>query len=638
MSMLYAMSSATCFFITFMMVGFGACITSQHPFRFVLIDQTMLRCPHKRGYFGKQTSFIHRSEYASILKSKPTLPALRGYTNHRPTIHHRQHKCTTKLAKFEVGERVFIDWNSTASSSCQTGIIEEIRGGGWYTLRLCNDLIRVKRRGSQLKKEFEKLPDRNISHQQMGDPLPKVQILDLDAVLQYEDSQNSIPIEDTIVQSENKTIIKADNDTIQQIKSCHTKCNRWIIFSDLHVMPTTLSTCIKVLDFVHATAVDKQAGILFLGDFWHHRGFVRVDCLNAVLKAMSKWKVPSIMIPGNHDQVNLGGTEHALTPLKDAYRIICQDGSKQNGALILSYPTKFMNALFVPYIRDKTKMKAVLASEEAANSTSLLVHADVKGASMNDLIRSQHGISAEHFPRDKCIYSGHFHKPHIVSVNSVSEIRYVGSPYQISLAEAGQSKYLLLVDSNQHWNCIEEIAIDIGRRHHRVSTVLGFLNIDRNETLRVGDKVSLIVPQQELDNMRSISDHENMSLDTKINNLRAEGVAVEIRNIQNKLLTERSLSPSETLYGDNLDLEDLSPRATIEAYIKNEVDSGTLEERYAQNLLREGYKILNEINDNQSRKKDGTQPSSTKYSVTIELDSVSIVGFGSFRKEVNYPK
>jgi len=65
------------------------------------------------------------------------------------------------------------------------------------------------------------------------------------------------------------------DSTIQQAMMCHSKCRKWLVFSDLHVMPSTLSTCIQVLNEVHATAQRLDAGILFLGDFWHHRGVVR---------------------------------------------------------------------------------------------------------------------------------------------------------------------------------------------------------------------------------------------------------------------------------------------------------------------------------------------------------------------------
>ncbi len=59
--------------------------------------------------------------------------------------------------------------------------------------------------------------------------------------------------------------------------------------------------------------VTRNVGVLFLGDFWHHRAMIRVDLLNNVLQELSSWQVPLIMIPGNHDQVILEGHNHGLS-------------------------------------------------------------------------------------------------------------------------------------------------------------------------------------------------------------------------------------------------------------------------------------------------------------------------------------
>ena len=41
---------------------------------------------------------------------------------------------------------------------------------------------------------------------------------------------------------------------------------RWVVFSDLHVSPKTLAVGLEVLRAVHAEAVKRDAGILFLGE------------------------------------------------------------------------------------------------------------------------------------------------------------------------------------------------------------------------------------------------------------------------------------------------------------------------------------------------------------------------------------
>jgi metallophosphoesterase superfamily enzyme len=98
-----------------------------------------------------------------------------------------------------------------------------------------------------------------------------------------------------------------------------------------------METCKEVLERVHAEAVEKKCGVLFLGDFWHARGAIPVEPLNEALALMSssKWTAPTIMIPGNHDQVTAGGMSHALTPLAASNEnIVVFDGpTLYNGAL-----------------------------------------------------------------------------------------------------------------------------------------------------------------------------------------------------------------------------------------------------------------------------------------------------------------
>lgn len=52
----------------------------------------------------------------------------------------------------------------------------------------------------------------------------------------------------------------------------HVSADSWVVFSDLHVCFQTLPTCLQVLAAVHDSAVARNAGIMFLGDFWHIRG------------------------------------------------------------------------------------------------------------------------------------------------------------------------------------------------------------------------------------------------------------------------------------------------------------------------------------------------------------------------------
>lgn len=176
----------------------------------------------------------------------------------------------------------------------------------------------------------------------------------------------------------------------------------------MHVKASSIATCETVLAEVHKSAKERNAGIIFLGDFWHVRGALSVDLLNRVLKSLQEWTQPVIMIPGNHDQVTLGGKVHALEPLKYAF--------ESDQILMIDEPCICMNALWIPYRRSHALMKHILSEAWHNPSISaIFCHADVKGAWMNDGMQSREGIDVQLFPPNVPIFSGHFHKPHSVA-------------------------------------------------------------------------------------------------------------------------------------------------------------------------------------------------------------------------------
>ncbi|KAJ1441119.1 hypothetical protein B484DRAFT_476493, partial [Ochromonadaceae sp. CCMP2298] len=215
----------------------------------------------------------------------------------------------------------------------------------------------------------------------------------------------------------------------------HAACTSWVIFSDLHVKAASIDVCEQVLHQVHKAALVRNAGVIFLGDFWHIRGSLDVQVLNRVLKALGQWTQPVIMIPGNHDQVTLGGQVHSLEPLVYAF--------KPGQMLMIDEPAVCMGALWIPYRREAGLMRRVLKTP--TDVSIIFCHADVRGAMMNDNMVSKEGLEISDFPKNIPIFSGHFHKPHIVERGG-SSLCYVGSPYQTSLSEAGQSKYFYRVD------------------------------------------------------------------------------------------------------------------------------------------------------------------------------------------------
>ena len=250
-------------------------------------------------------------------------------------------------------------------------------------------------------------------------------------------SQSSLPSAAAVASSESAA--QPDGDTSTTIPDLHfwsptssssssattswssSPPSRWVLFSDLHVTPRTLPICLDVLRRVRDEAAARSAGVLFLGDFWHIRGALPVEPLNALVRLFaSEWDVPTLMLVGNHDQVTLGGLTHGLTPLAAAapHHIHVFDG-----------PALFAGALWLPYRRNSDELIAAVAAAMASETPpqAIFAHVDIQGAFLNDSCQARDGISPKIFPQGVPVYTGHYHKPHVVPNTS---IRYVGSPYQ----------------------------------------------------------------------------------------------------------------------------------------------------------------------------------------------------------------
>ncbi|BBN06555.1 hypothetical protein MPTK1_3g22150 [Marchantia polymorpha subsp. ruderalis] len=274
----------------------------------------------------------------------------------------------------------------------------------------------------------------------------------------------------------------------------------WVVFSDLHVSRRTLDSCLQTLKAVHAEASSRDAGIIFLGDFWHARGALPVELLNVVVTELAKWSRPAIFIPGNHDQVNMGGQMHALMVLGAVNPLI----------RVFDEPAEFLGALWLPFRRDHNVIDAALKQHK--NVKAIFAHLDVVGAFMNEACQAKEGVEPSIFPENVPVFTGHYHKPHVVDN---SQIEYVGSPYQVSASESGQTKRFLLLNSS--WEKIASIPIDIGGRHFVISQTED-TDLENMEHIRSGDRLRLLLSSTVLD--------DNIKL--KLDKLQSRGVQIDL--------------------------------------------------------------------------------------------------------------
>jgi hypothetical protein len=78
-------------------------------------------------------------------------------------------------------------------------------------------------------------------------------------------------------------------------------------------------------------------------------------------------------------------------------------------------------------------------------------------------------------------------------------VRYVGSPYQTCMAEAGEAKALLVLDSQAGWVVAEEVPIPpevLGaRRHFKAASVAELASALPSWGLKPGDRVQVLLEE-----------------------------------------------------------------------------------------------------------------------------------------------
>ena len=312
-----------------------------------------------------------------------------------------------------------------------------------------------------------------------------------------------------------------------------------ILFSDLHLNKKTEKTCFEVLRCVHTHARDAGATVGFLGDFFDHvyrRGTVPVDTLNRLIRFFhTEWQVDMIMIPGNHDYFDASETEHALTPFK------CVNPKIR----VVDTPTTIDGALWVPWRRDRQTLLACFGSQ---TPRAVFGHFDVVGAYMSNTQKSEEGLKLEDFPACP-VYTGHYHKAQLHG----DRVMYIGSPYQTTQSEVGQSKRLVLLQDD--YVNTTDIIIDFGPKRFDVDTLseidTASLSTDDVVTLRIGSKDA--VPDE-------------------VKALRAKGVVCKIkRTIEKRPVrfeTSVDTTPLELLRAYAADKNDEEVHSFIEEWLK----------------------------------------------------------------------
>jgi DNA repair exonuclease SbcCD nuclease subunit len=264
-----------------------------------------------------------------------------------------------------------------------------------------------------------------------------------------------------------------------------------IVFADLHLKESTEEVCFQVLDRVAALALADDRHVVFCGDWWHLRYQVNVRLLNRCRRVLSNWCAKGIvldLVPGNHDQVSVDG-ENALEALAVADGIRCWTWAGVD-VLGLGHRRPTLGELglgLCPYRKDpEAQLEALKVAASGAQVQAVFAHFGLRGASMNTGKQDVEGLElpwwkegAGHYP---LVILGHYHR-HQWGPDHV----YVGSPYQQSFGEAGNTAGVLQLQGTK-W---KHVPLDIGPRYWVIDHQAGALALPAG--YRDGDHVRLDV-------------------------------------------------------------------------------------------------------------------------------------------------
>lgn len=190
--------------------------------------------------------------------------------------------------------------------------------------------------------------------------------------------------------------------------------------------------------------IDRAANqvLVIAGDLFHDRESIDISVLKAaseVIEYAASKCAYTYLLAGNHDQYLAHGNIHSLQAFRNFRNVSVIDQP--------CYVSE-IDSVMMPYMKDYDAWRREWAKVPIRDITcTAFLHADIIGAEMNGGFMASRGVDlatlqSAHIPT---IISGHYHKPQTLAPG----IHYVGSPYQLDRAEAGQQKRYMVCDADR---------------------------------------------------------------------------------------------------------------------------------------------------------------------------------------------
>ena len=231
---------------------------------------------------------------------------------------------------------------------------------------------------------------------------------------------------------------------------------KFLLFSDIHVhahkkSQDRLQDCIKALEWVFETAVQKNVdAVLFGGDLLHDRQKIDSLTYNQIFNVLEKYqdkKFKTYLLLGNHDLwYATNWSVSSVRPFKalNNFEVIDETVSKDISGV---------NWHFIPYTHSPVEELEKVKNQ--VKNSYLIGHLAIDGAKLNsagsiaDVIIEHDGdmvvVGRDLFSAYKRAFFGHYHSWQKLTPT----VEYIGSPLQLSFGEAGDKKFILLLDSDK---------------------------------------------------------------------------------------------------------------------------------------------------------------------------------------------
>jgi len=208
---------------------------------------------------------------------------------------------------------------------------------------------------------------------------------------------------------------------------------KYILVADPHLGLWSSSdvwhnVAIKLFQSVADTCIRHSISkIIILGDFFDERKFLNIKTLAAAMRISTVLKDFDIfLIIGNHDTFF---RDRVLPTSLEIFR-------EHDNIIIVDQPRELDDMLLVPW--------RIKPNPAWAKYKIVLGHFEINGFPANDyyIFKSNNSLNPADFNNCNWIISGHFHSP-----SRKDNIRYIGSPYQMSFGDTtGQRGFFILDD------------------------------------------------------------------------------------------------------------------------------------------------------------------------------------------------